>query len=176
VTDPVTTINTAAADGRMSGTTGNDRIISVVNQDTALFGDRGADVFVFGSDLFDNNSDEKTIQDYTTSQDTIEFAAGTEIFVQFEYQNGVMLVLDGGQDVVFVQGDQLTLYNLEMSGHVFKAPDPTSGSAGSGTYDPIYNLLYLSQLQSVQQNFDFLNGWTPNSPFSWADSQGWSIG
>lgn len=175
ITDSISVINNASPNGAMNGTGGNDRIVSVLNQDNVLFGDRGADTFVFGADFFDGNSDEETIKDFKFSQDEIEFADGTEIFLQFEFQNGVMLVLDGGSDVVFVHGDDLSLNNIDMSGHVFKAPDPTTG-VGSGNYDPVYNQLYLLQLQSVNQTFNFANGWTPDSPFSWADAQGWSIG
>jgi|GEM_PF-6085559 len=125
--DAVTSITTAAGNGAMTGTGGNDLITSIANQSNSMFGGQGADVFKFRSDYSDGNSDSNTITDYQIGRDSIEFASGTTIQYMFEVDNGVMLVLDGGQDVLFVHGRDVDLGSLDMVGAAYRSADTAGG-------------------------------------------------
>ena len=148
--DVVTSITTAKANGDMDGTSGNDLISSIANQENSMFGGRGADIFQFKSDHSDGNSDKNTIIDYQIGRDSIEFAAGTVIEYMFEMDNGVMLVLDGGQDVLFVHGVDVNLDSLDMIGAAYRSADLR---AGDGPLDPATFNLFLHQYGQTNATF-----------------------
>jgi len=134
--DAVTTITTANGAGNLVGTAGHDVVIDIANQGNALFGGQGADTFQFRNDFSDGNPDENTIFDYQVGRDTVEFSDGTVIQYMFEVNDGVILTLDGGQDVLFIYGREVNLDNLDMQGQAYRsiAPDPNTGALDPSSF------------------------------------------
>ena len=99
----------------LRGTDGDDLITGLGGRFDILFGRAGADVFAFGAEASDGNRDRDLIRDYEAGIDSILLTDGATISSIRESGSKITLFLDGGRDVIYVRGEDLSADDLTIT-------------------------------------------------------------
>lgn len=103
-------------DGRdnLIGTAADDAIRSLAGSYDKMFGDEGADQFIFGDEATNGTRERDVILDYEVGIDTIVLEGSAFVGSIRETSSSVVIFLDGDRDAIYVRGDGVTADNLTI--------------------------------------------------------------
>jgi len=111
-TDVVNVVVGTSASNTLNGTNSDDEISSGAGSFDEMFGNFGADTFVFGQETSNGDVERDVIFDFTLGRDSIDLR-GVEVENVFQTSQGVVLVLEGDGDVIYVQNFGLDLQEVD---------------------------------------------------------------
>jgi hypothetical protein len=100
----------------LTGTEGNDEIRSYAGRYDKMFGDMGADQFIFGAETNNGTRERSVILDYEVGIDEIVLEDGASVASIRQTSSQVVIFLEGDRDAIYVRGDGVTEDNISIIG------------------------------------------------------------
>ena len=99
---------------RLQGTDEDDLIISLGGDYDRLWGNGGADLFVFGAESQNGRRERDIIYDYEVGVDEIVLTDGVSIGSIRDTRSGATIFLEGDRDAIYVRGRDVDADNLTI--------------------------------------------------------------
>jgi Ca2+-binding RTX toxin-like protein len=81
-----------------------------------MFGDMGADQFIFGAETNNGTRERSVILDYEVGIDEIVLEDGASVASIRQTSSQVVIFLEGDRDAIYVRGDGVTEDNISIIG------------------------------------------------------------
>ena len=105
----------SARSDQLRGTDGDDLIVSLGGGYDRLWGNAGADLFVFGAESQNGRRERDAIYDYETGIDEIVLTDGASIGSIRDTRAGVTIFLEGDRDAIYLRGRDLDAEDITIT-------------------------------------------------------------